>query len=169
MTAVVDPGVLPGAAVTLFVGVAGQQGDQRDQVEAAEHADADHELLQLLLVAFIVLDDLPDVVERDDARQDEEEADYDAYTQRGQNKVAQGVQVVEPHKTNSADVVPFNLVHSQQHDSQRPGDPPGSRVEPHLKTRTHGSIFSTASTIFMTAKALFIFYISLLYSLEICC
>lgn len=113
MTAVIDPGILPDAAVTLFVGIASQQGDQRDQVEAAEHADADHELLQLLLVTLVVLDYLPDVVERDDTCQDEEEADDDAHTQRSQNKVAQGVQVVESHEANPTNVVPFNLVESQ--------------------------------------------------------
>lgn len=134
LAAVMDPGPLPGAAVALFVGVAGQQGDQRNQVEAAEHADADHELLQLLLVALVVLDDLAHVVERDDAGQDEEEADDHAHAQRRQDEVAQGVQVVEPHEANAADVVPFHLVQSQQHDGEQARDPPGCRVEPHLHT-----------------------------------
>lgn len=104
LTAVPDPGSLPGATMTLLIRVAGQQGDQGDQVEAAEHADADHELLQLLLVALVMLDDLTHVVERDDAGQDEEEADDDAHAQRGQDKVAQGVEVVESHEANAADV-----------------------------------------------------------------
>lgn len=120
--------------MTLFIRVAGQEGDQRNQVEAAEHADADHELLQLLLVALVMLDDLTNVVERHDAGQDEEEADYDAHAQRGQDEVAQGVQVVESDKANAADVVPFHLVQSQQHDGEQPRDPPGCRVEPHLHT-----------------------------------
>lgn len=77
--------------MALLVRVARQQGNQGNQVEAAEHADANHELLQLLLVALVVLDDLTHVVERDDAGQDEEEADDDAHAQRGQDEVAQGV------------------------------------------------------------------------------
>lgn len=120
--------------MALFVGVAGQQGDQRDQVQAAEHGDADHELLQLLLVPLVVLDDLPHVVEGHDARQDEEEADYDAHAQRSQDEVAQGVQVVEAHKANPADAVSFHLVESEQHDGERSRDPPRGRVEPHLQT-----------------------------------
>lgn len=91
MTAVIYPGLLPGAAIALLVSVTGQQRDKRDQVEAAEDADADHELLQLLLVALVVLDDLPHVVERDNARQDKEEAHNDAYAQGGQDEIAQGV------------------------------------------------------------------------------
>lgn len=140
MTAVVDPGVLPSAAVTQFIGVACQQGDQRDQVEAAEHADADHELLQLLLVALIMLDDLPDMVERNDACQDEAQADYDAHAQRSQDEVAQGIQVVESNEANPADVVPFHFVEGQQHDGQSTGDAPGSRVKPYLRTRGHKNI-----------------------------
>lgn len=134
LAAVVHPGLLPGAAVALLVGVAGQQRDQRHQVEAAEDADADHELLQLLLVALVVLDDLPHVVERDDAGQDEGEAHGHADAQRRQDEVAQGVQVVQAHEAHAADVVALHLVEGQQHDRQRPGDPPGCRVEPHLGT-----------------------------------
>lgn len=122
--------------MALLVRVTRQQGDQRNQVEAAEHADADHELLQLFLVALVVLDDLTHVVERDDAGQDKEEADDDAHAQRGQDKVAQGVQVVEAHEANAADVVPLHLVQSQQHDGERPGDAPGCRMEPHLHTNS---------------------------------
>lgn len=77
--------------MALLVCVTRQQGDQGNQVEAAEHANADHELLQLFLVALVVLDDLTHVVERDDAGQDKEEADDDTHAQRGQDKVAQGV------------------------------------------------------------------------------
>lgn len=110
LTAVIDPGVLPAAAVTLFVGVAGQQGDQREQVQAAEHTDADHELLQLLLVPLVVLDDLPNVVEGDNTCQNEDEADNDAHTQRRQNEVSESVQVVETHKANSTNAVSFHLV-----------------------------------------------------------
>lgn len=110
LTAVIDPGVLPAAAVALFVGVAGQQGDQRQQVQAAEDTDADHELLQLLLVPLVVLDHLPNVVEGDDTCQNEDEADYDAHTQRRQNEVSEGVQVVEAHEANSTDAVSFHLV-----------------------------------------------------------
>lgn len=143
LTPVVDPGVLPGAAVTLLVGVARQQGDQRNQVEAAEHADPDHELLELLLVALVVLDHLPDVVEGDDARQDEKEAHYDAHAKRSQDEVPQCVQVVEPHEANPADVVAFDLVQRQQHDGQSPGESPGGCVEPHLNTERNEQQINT--------------------------
>lgn len=141
LAAVIHPGLLPGAAVALLVGVAGQQGDQRHQVKAAEHADADHELLQLLLVALVVLDDLPHVVERDDAGQDEQEAHGHADAQGRQDEVPQRVQVVQAHEAHAADVVALDLVEGQQHDRQRSGDPPGSWVEPHLQTDAMISTF----------------------------
>ncbi len=66
-----DPAVLPAAAVGLFVQIAAQQHQQRQQVQAAEHADADHELLQLLLVPLVVLDHLTHAVQRHDAGEEQ--------------------------------------------------------------------------------------------------
>lgn len=40
-----DPAVLPGLTLGLFIQVAAKQRQQRQQVKAAEHTDADHELL----------------------------------------------------------------------------------------------------------------------------
>lgn len=63
------PGRLPDASVAVLVQVAAQHGQQRDQVEHREHADANHELHQLLLVLLLQWDLHADPVQRRDTRQ----------------------------------------------------------------------------------------------------
>lgn len=43
-TLLLDPGRLPDASVAVLIKVAGQNGQQRDQVEHGEHANTNHEL-----------------------------------------------------------------------------------------------------------------------------
>ena len=72
-----DPGGLPDGPVGVLVQVAGQHGQQGDQVEDGEHGDADHELDQLLLVLLLQGDLHPHAVQRRDARQQQRHAHLD--------------------------------------------------------------------------------------------
>lgn len=52
-TLLLDPGRLPDGSVAVLIKVAGQDGQQRDQVEHGEHGDTNHELHQFLLVLLL--------------------------------------------------------------------------------------------------------------------
>ncbi len=126
-----DPAVLPAAAVRLFVQITAQQHQQRQQVQAAEHADADHELLQLLLVPLVVLDHLTHTVQRHDASEQQREAGQHGDRQRSHHKPAERREIIETHETHAADAVSLHLLQRQQHHGERSGETPGHRVEPH--------------------------------------
>lgn len=131
LTSLVDPGVLPGTAAGLFVQVTPQQRQQREKIETAENSDANHELLQLLLVPFVVLDHLTHVVQRHYPGQQQREPGQHGYGQRSHNEPAQRRQVIETHETHAADTVSLHFVQRQQSDRECSGKTPGHCVEPH--------------------------------------
>lgn len=79
------PGGLPDGPVAALIKVAGHDGQQGNQVENGEHADANHEFHQLLLVLLLQRDLHADPVKSSDARQQEHNSHLGGEKQEGLN------------------------------------------------------------------------------------
>lgn len=75
-----DPGGLPDGPVAALIEVAGQNGQQWNQVEHGEHADTNHELHQLFLVFLLQRDLHADSVESSDTCQQQDHAHLETQT-----------------------------------------------------------------------------------------
>lgn len=130
-TMVGEPSYLPGDPVHELIDVATKKCHQGHKVQATEDSNSNHEFLEFLLVSAVVLYDLSDMIQGNDAGQQERQPHKHTEAQGQKDEVPRGIQVIQADEANAANIVPLYFIHSEQHDSQKTRHAPGNRVEPH--------------------------------------
>lgn len=108
------PGEHPVVEVRLLVEEAGEHDERRHRVQDGEHADADHQLLQLVGLRAVVLHHGTDAEQRDEAGQQEDGAQRQVHEQRRQHEAAQRLHVPQPHVAHARQNVTCNTNKTDQ-------------------------------------------------------
>lgn len=123
------PGLLPLLSESLLVEVAGDHDGRGNRVENTKHADAHHQLLQLLRLGTVVLHDGSDAEQRHEAGQEKRGADEEVDEKRRQDEATQRVHVVDANVAHSGEEVAIHLAHGEDGDGLNCWDSPSGQVE----------------------------------------
>lgn len=100
-------------------------------VQNAEHADPDHELLQLVRLAatHLLLDDVPDAEQRYEPAQQERYAQCQVDNERRQHEHFKVIRILVAHVTHAGERVPVDGRHDQHAQRLDGGYQPSGQVE----------------------------------------
>ena len=128
--ALAGPRRLPVVPQVLLIHVARDHDGGRHGVEEGEHADADHQPLQLVrLPAALLLDHVADAEEGDEAGQEERGPDDEVHHQRRDHESAEVGHRLVAHVADSGHGVAVHGGHGQDSDALHRGDQPRCQVE----------------------------------------